>query len=196
MKIRLGSGDIQNDVARVQAVRDVVGEKTGLLVDINQGLTPKAAIRLGRELERFNLVWMEEPVAAHDLEGHARVRNALDTPIASGETEYTRFGMEAMIENKACDILMPDLQRIGGLTEMRRSCALAHAHNLPVSTHFFTEYSLSIAGSTANCLSVEHIDWFSSLFNEDMVLENGELVIPQRPGLGFTFNEAAIKNNS
>jgi len=96
--------------------------------DINQGLTVKTAIRLGRELEAFNLVWIEEPVPAYDLDGHAKVTAALDTPIASGETEYTRFGIQAMIDKKACDILMPDLQRIGGLTEMRRVAALADAH--------------------------------------------------------------------
>ena len=187
MKVRLGSESAADDIERVKAVRDVVGAKTSLLVDINQGLAPKEAIRLGRELERFNLIWIEEPVAAYDLEGHARVTAALDTPIASGETEYTRFGMQAMIEKKTCDILMPDLQRIGGLTEMRRVGALAHAHNVPISTHFFTHQSLSIAGSVANCISVEHIDWFSPLFNETMEVKQGNILIPNRPGAGFTF---------
>ncbi len=188
MKIRLGSMDQADDVARVKAVRDVVGPQTGLLVDLNQGLSPKDAIRLGRALEEFNLIWIEEPVAAYDLEGHARVTAALDTPIASGETEYTRFAMQAMIEKKACDILMPDLQRIGGLTEMRRVAALAHAHNLPISTHFFIHQSLSIAGSAANCISAEHVDWFEPLFNESLEIQNGELLIPGRPGTGVSFS--------
>ncbi|WP_026941075.1 mandelate racemase/muconate lactonizing enzyme family protein [Hellea balneolensis] len=193
MKIRLGSQKPSDDIVRVQAVRDVVGPETGLLVDINQGLTPKDAIRLGRELEPFNLIWIEEPVAAYDLAGHARVTAALDTPIASGETEYTRFGIQAMIEKKACDILMPDLQRIGGLTEMRRVAALAHAHNLPISTHFFTHESLTIAGSAANCMSVEHIDWFAPLFNEPLEISKGEILIPQRPGTGFSFRADLAK---
>ena len=193
MKIRLGSPAPADDIARVQAVRDVVGSETGLLVDLNQGLSPKAAIRLGRDLEAFNLIWIEEPVAAYDLEGHARVTAALHTPIASGETEYTRFGMQAMIEKKACDILMPDLQRIGGLTEMRRVAALAHAHNLPISTHFFTHESLSIGGSAANCISVEHIDWFAPLFNEPVEISKGEILIPQRPGTGFSFRADLAK---
>jgi L-alanine-DL-glutamate epimerase-like enolase superfamily enzyme len=193
MKIRLGSASPANDIARVKAVRDVVGPEIGLLADINQGLSPKVAIRLGRALEPFNLVWIEEPVASHDLAGHARVSAALDTPIASGETEYTRFGMQAMIAAKACDILMPDLQRIGGLTEMRRTAALAHAHNLPISTHFFTEYSLSIAGSAANCMSVEHIDWFAPLFNEAIEMSGGDILIPNRAGTGYSFR-SDLKN--
>lgn len=187
MKIRLGSKKTANDIARVKAVREVVGKEVGLLVDLNQGLDPKSAIRLGRQLEEFNLIWIEEPVAAYDLEGHARITAALDTSIASGETEYTRFGMQAMIAKKACDILMPDLQRIGGFTEMRRVAALASANNLPISTHFFPEQSLCIAGSSSNCMSVEHIDWFSDLFVEDMVIEKGEILIPDRSGIGFTF---------
>lgn len=188
MKLRLGSGDVKNDVARVQAVRNVVGEATGLLVDLNQGLTPKAAIRLGRALEEFKLIWIEEPVPAYDLKGHAQVTGALDTPIASGETEYTRFGMQGMIDKKACDILMPDLQRIGGLTEMRRVAALAHAHNLPISTHFFTHQSLSIAGSAANCISVEHVDWFDRLFNERLEIKDGNIALPKTAGTGFSFS--------
>jgi len=187
MKIRVGSEKREDDIRRVRAVRDVVGADVGLMVDVNQGLSVKSAIRLGRELEAFNLIWMEEPVAAYDLDGHARVTAALDMPIASGETEYTRFGLQAMIEKKACDILMPDLQRIGGLTEMRRVAALAHAHNMQISPHFYTEQSLCIAGSAANCMSVEYIPWFSGLFNEDMVIENGDILISERAGTGFTF---------
>ena len=164
------------------------------MVDLNQALLPKQAIQLGRQLEEFNLVWIEEPVASHDFAGHARVVNSLDTDIASGETEYTRFGMQQMIENKACDILMPDLQRIGGLSEMRRVAALASANNMPISTHIFTEQSLSIAGSEENCISVEHMPWFKSLFNESMDIIDGEISIPQRPGTGFTFNEKIISS--
>jgi len=187
MKIRAGSAKRAEDIARVKAVRDVVGPDIGLMVDINQGLSAKAAIRLGRDLEVFDLIWIEEPVAAYDLDGHARVTAALTTPIASGETEYTRFGIQAMIDKNACDILMPDLQRIGGLTEMLRVANLAHAHNMKISTHIFTEQSLSIAGSAANCMSVEHMPWFAPLFNETMVIKDGDIAIPNRPGTGFTF---------
>jgi L-alanine-DL-glutamate epimerase-like enolase superfamily enzyme len=193
MKMRLGSGNTSADVERVKAVRESIGDNIELMVDLNQALTPKAAIQLGRSLEEFNLTWIEEPVAAYDLKGHAKVTQTLDTPIASGETEYNRFAMQQMIEQCSCDILMPDLQRIGGLTEMRNVAALASANNMPISTHIFTEQSLCIAGSASNCISVEHIPWYSPLFREDLVLEEGKLVIPNRPGLGFTFDPQAIK---
>ena len=150
MKIRIGTPDADTDVERVRVVRAAVGPDVDLYVDANQGLSVKQAIRLGRRLEEFDLVWIEEPVSYDDLVGHGEVRRALDTSIASGETSYTRFGMQAILDARAVDVLMPDLQRIGGFSEMRRSCALASTHNVGVSPHFFTEYSLSIAGSTPN----------------------------------------------
>ncbi len=187
MKIRLGSAKPATDVARVAAVRDAIGPDIELLSDVNQGLTPKAAIKLGRMLEPYDLGWIEEPVPAYDLDGHAQVRSALDTPIASGETEYTRHGMQSMLRAGACDVLMPDLQRIGGYSEFRKADAIASAWNIPTSSHFFTEHSLCLAGSLANLISVEHCDWFAPLFNEDMELRDGCLVVPDRPGTGFTF---------
>jgi len=194
MKIRVGSKNIDQDVERVKILRESVGSEIELMADANQSFTPKQAIRLGRRLEEFNLLWFEEPVAAYDLSGHARVCTALDTDIASGETEYTRYGMKAMIEAKAMDILMPDLQRIGGLSEMRVVANLAASFDIPISTHIFTEHSLSIAGSAQNCISVEHMPWFASLFCEQMEIKNGMIEIPDRPGTGFTFNLEAVKS--
>nr|CAA6823972.1 MAG: Mandelate racemase [uncultured Thiotrichaceae bacterium] len=188
MKIRVGKPDWRDDIQRVKAVRDVVGDSIELLTDANQVLNPKQAIRLADELSNYHVSWLEEPVAAHDLTGHAEVRGRVNMPIASGETVYTRYGMRDMIDKQACDILMPDLQRMGGLTEMRKVAALAASYNLPISTHIFTEHSLCIAGSAPNCLSVEHMPWFSRLFCEEMVIEQGDILIPDRPGTGFTFD--------
>ena len=193
MKIRVGSANIQQDVERVRAVREAIGPDIELLADANQALSVKQAIRLGRELESFELGWLEEPVAYHDLRGCAEVRTALMTPIAAGETEYTRYGMRDILQARAVDVLMPDLQRIGGLSKMRRACALAAAHDIPVSTHLFTEHSLCIAGAEPNCVSVEHMPWYAPLFNEAMVIRDGMIDIPTRPGTGFSFNAEAIR---
>ncbi|WP_211254274.1 mandelate racemase/muconate lactonizing enzyme family protein [Enterovibrio calviensis] len=192
MKVRVGSTDIQRDIKRVGIVRDLIGDDIQLMADCNQSLSAKQAIRLGKALSPFNLTWLEEPVSADDLDGHADVKTALDIDIASGETEYTRFGMQAMLQKRACDILMPDLQRVGGLSEMRKIAALSSAYHVPISTHIFTEHSLSIAGSAHNCVSVEHMPWFEALFNEEMELRNGKIQIPHRLGCGFTFNHSAI----
>jgi len=193
VKLRTGSKRIEDDVLRARVVRDAIGPDIGLMVDSNQSLTVKHAIRLARALEEFDLIWFEEPVPYHDLAGHAEIRAAIPMPLASGETEYTRYGMRDMIQAKAADILMPDLQRIGGLTEFRRASALAAGFDVPVSSHIFTEHSLSVCASLPNCISVEHMPWTAPILNEEMELVEGDLIIPERPGTGFTFNRTAVE---
>ena len=193
MKIRLGSKKMADDIERVRALRETMGPEIELYADANQGMSPKQAIRLGRQLEEFNLVWFEEPVVYNNLKGNAEVRAALDTPIAGGETEYSRYGMRDILEAGAVDVLMPDLQRIGGLSEFRRTAAIAAAYDIPVSSHLFTEHSICIAASEANCISVEHMPWFAPLFNETMQIDDGYITAPERPGIGFTFDQSAIK---
>jgi len=192
MKLRVGNARPLDDVERAAALREAIGPDIALMVDANQGLDAAQAIALGEALAPFDIGWFEEPVAATDRDGHAKVRAAIPMPVASGENEFTRYGIRALIEAGGADVLMPDLQRIGGLTEMRRAAALAAAHDLPVSTHIFTEQSLSLAGSAPNCMSVEHMPWFAPLYREKMVVEDGDLLMPTGPGLGFTFDSDAV----
>ncbi len=193
MKVRLGKPTIEEDVRRVGTVRDAVGPEVALMADANQGLTVSHAVRLGRALEQFDLAWFEEPVPYWDLAGHAAIAAALDTPLASGETEYLARGMRAYIEAAAADILMPDLMRMGGLTELRRAAALCAAHGVPVSPHIYTEQSLAVAGSAPNCIRAEHMPWLEPLYRERMTLDGeGRIVLPDRPGLGFTFDPDAV----
>ena len=98
-----------------------------------------------------------------------------------------------MIEKRAADILMPDLQRMGGLTEFRRAAALAAAHDIRISPHIFTEQCLSLAGSLSNCVWSEHMPWFIPLYREEMKMEEGRLQMPEGPGLGFTFDPEAVE---
>ena len=180
IKIRLGSVRIEEDIQRVAAVREAIGPEIELLSDANQGLSAKHARRLGRELEKFQVGWFEEPVNYRDLKGLSELRKSLDIAVAGGETDYTHHGMHRILEAGALDVLMPDLQRMGGYTEMRRSAALASAHNVPISTHIFTEHSLCIGGSEPGCISVEHMPWFEPLFKEPMEIDNGKIKIPDR----------------
>jgi len=193
MKLRIGKPRIEEDVGRVRALRQAIGPDIGLMVDANQGFTVERAIRLGRKLEEFNLIWFEEPVPAYDLEGSAKVAAALDVPIASGETEYTRYGFRQMLEMKAADLLMPDLARVGGFTEFLKVAHMAEAFEVPVSPHIFSEQSLQIMGTIPNGTYLEHMPWFSTLYKEKMQLQNGLITIPERPGWGFTFDPEKIE---
>ncbi|MFL9900552.1 mandelate racemase/muconate lactonizing enzyme family protein [Paraburkholderia fungorum] len=189
MKLRLGSPRWQQDVARVECVRDAIGEDIALMVDANQGLTPDKAIRLGRALEKFNLVWFEEPLPTWDDAGNAALTAALDTAIASGETEYTRYGVRRMVEARAANIMMPDLQRMGGYTEMRKVAGYLATRDVPISPHIFTEHSMHIVASAQNGLYCESFPWFEPLFQQKVTLDSdGRAALPKRPGVGFEFD--------
>jgi L-alanine-DL-glutamate epimerase-like enolase superfamily enzyme len=188
MKMRLGSPDPQTDLARVRAVRKAIGPHIKLMADANQGLTEAEAIRLGRGLEEFDLFWFEEPLPAYDVEGLARVAAALDTPIASGETDYTRYGFRTMLELRTADILMPDLQRVGGVSEFMKVGHMAQSHDIAVSSHLFPETSLAVLGALSNSIFLEYMPWFSELYREKIEFRDGHALVPERPGWGFTFD--------
>ena len=162
MKMRLGSCRSARPISPAsRAVRKAIGPKIKLMADANQGLNESQAIRLGRGLEEFDLTWFEEPLPAWDLDGLARVAAALDTPIASGETEYTRYGFRRMLELRSADILMPDMQRVGGVSEFMRVGHMAESYDIPVSSHLFPETSLQVLGALSNTIYLEYMPWFS-----------------------------------
>lgn len=194
MKMRLGKPDPKEDVDRVRAVRQAIGPDIALMTDSNQQLTVSQAIRLGRMLEEFNLTWFEEPVPYHDHAGEAAVAAALDTPVASGETEYTSRGMLEMLRLHSADILMPDLQRMGGPTEFLKAAHLAEAFDTPISSHLFPEMNLALLATLPNAIFLEYMPWFEPLYRERIELDSdGRAIVPDRPGWGFCFDTAAIE---
>jgi L-alanine-DL-glutamate epimerase-like enolase superfamily enzyme len=191
--MRLGKAEVAEDIERVAAVREAIGPSIKLMADANQGFSVNHAIRVGRGLEPYGLTWFEEPVQAYDLDGSARVTAEIDTPIASGETEYGRYGFQQMIEKGAADVLMPDLERVGGISEYVKVAHMAEAFDIPVSPHLYTEYGLQLCGAIANTPFAEHMPWFGALFNERLEMADGALLVPDRPGLGFTFDAEAVE---
>jgi L-alanine-DL-glutamate epimerase-like enolase superfamily enzyme len=194
IKMSLGKPDPAEDARRVRAVREAVGPQVSLMADANQQLTVERAIRLGRMLEEYALFWMEEPVPYTDHAGEAAIAAALDTAIASGESEYTRHGMLEMLRLKSADILMPDLQRMGGPTEFIKVAHLAEAFNTPISPHLFSEMSLALAAALPNVVFLEYMPWFAPLYRESLDIDaEGRAAVPDRAGWGFSFDAAAVK---
>ena len=193
MKLRLGKPDPLEDVARVRAAREAIGPDIALMVDSNQQLTVASAIRLGRMLEEFNLAWFEEPIPYHDHEGEAAISAALDMPVASGETEYTRRGMLEMLRKRSADILMPDLQRMGGPTEFLCAAHVAEAFNVPVSSHLFPEMNHALLATLPNAIYLEWMPWFEPLYQDRIELDaEGRAVVPLRPGWGYRLDPKAV----
>ncbi len=194
VKMRFGKQRVEEDAERATAIREAIGPGIALMADANQGFDANHAIRLGRLIEPLGLTWFEEPVPAYDLAASARVAAALDTPIASGETEYAIPGFADMLAARACDIYMPDLQRAGGITGFLKVAHMCEGQGLAVSPHIFSEQSLQLCGALANATYAEHMPWFAPLFRETMAMDgDGNLLIPDRPGLGFTFDPAAVE---
>jgi L-alanine-DL-glutamate epimerase-like enolase superfamily enzyme len=191
MKMRLGRGH-DEDLARARALRAALPPGVRLLADVNQGWDEASAVRTGRALEEIRLHWLEEPLPYEDLAGAARVAAALDTPIASGETEYGWLGMKRYLDARAADVLMPDLQRMGGITGYLRAVALCEAYQTPVSSHLFVEASGPVLATASHAELLEHMDWWMPLFEDRLSVVDGAVVLPDRPGIGLGLDRAAL----
>ncbi|MFI7639888.1 mandelate racemase/muconate lactonizing enzyme family protein [Nonomuraea sp. NPDC049400] len=191
IKIKVGQPDTREDLRRLAAVREHIGDDVPLMVDANQQWDRATALRFGRAVEEFGLVWIEEPLDAYDAEGHAQLAAALDTPIATGEMLSSVPDLVRLIDLRAADYLQPDVPRVGGITPYLKVVALAdHAH-LQVAPHFVMEIHVHLAAAYPRESWVEHIEWLSPLFDERLELEGGRMRVPDRPGLGLSLAEEA-----
>jgi L-alanine-DL-glutamate epimerase-like enolase superfamily enzyme len=191
IKIKVGHPDTAVDLARLTAVREHVGDGVPLMVDANQQWDRISALRIGRQLERFNLVWIEEPVDAYDAEGHAALAAALDTPIATGEMLTSVAEHAELIRARAADFVQPDAPRVGGITQFLRIMAQADEAKLALAPHFAMELHLHLAAAYPGTTWVEHFEWLEPLFNERLEVRDGCMLVPARPGLGLSLSEQA-----
>jgi mandelate racemase len=192
IKIKCGDGDLANDIATVKAVREAIGADTKLMIDFNQSLTAPEAIRRINELSDFDIAWIEEPVRAEDLLGHAQVRNSVGVPIQTGENWWFPAGMAAAIAAGASDFAMPDAMKIGGVTGWMQAAALADAAGLPVSSHLFAEVSAHLMAVTPTAHFIEWLDLASPILADPIAVKDGT-VTARGPGLGIAWEEAAVR---
>lgn len=190
IKIKVGLPDTAEDIRRVNAVREHIGN-VPLMVDANQQWDRSTALRMGRAFEDLDLVWIEEPLDAYDAEGHARLTQALDTPIATGEMLSSVAEHKNLIAKRACDIIQPDAPRVGGITNFMQLLTLADEAGLDLAPHFAMEIHVHLAACYPREPWVEHFDWLDPLFNESLETEGGRMLIPNRPGLGFSLSDQA-----
>jgi mandelate racemase len=191
LKLRLGRDRLADDLRTVAAVRDAVGDDVALMVDFNQGLDLAEALRRGHALDGLGLAWIEEPIVYDRLDGFARLAAELRTPVMIGENFYGPGDMQAAIEKRACDLVMPDFMRIGGITGWMRAAAIAGAAGLPVSTHLYPEVGAHALRVTETAHWLEWQDWADPILLEPYPVRDGMVHIPDRPGLGLDWDEAA-----
>ena len=191
IKLKVGQPDRALDIRRVEAVRKHLGDDMPLMVDANQQWDRPTAQRMCRVFEDFNLVWIEEPLDAYDHEGHAALAAAFDTPIATGEMLTSAAEHADLIRHRAADILMPDAPRVGGITPFLKIAAQADAAGLMLAPHFAMELHVHLAAAYPSEPWVEHFDWLEPLFNEQLEIRDGRMLVPTRPGLGLSLSEQA-----
>jgi L-talarate/galactarate dehydratase len=191
IKIKVGQPDTRIDLERVERVRGELGDQIPLMVDANQQWNRETAARMGRDLEQYRLTWIEEPLDAYDAEGHADLARDLVTPIATGEMLTSVAEHRELIRQRSVDFLQPDAPRVGGITPFLKIAALGEDAGLRMAPHFAMEIHLHLAAAYELDPWVEHFDWLQPLFNEQLEIREGRMLVPNRPGLGFTLSDQA-----
>lgn len=202
MRVGAGDGDVLTSVRRVRAARKGLGDGVDILCDAHGTWTVVEAKRFCREVAECNVGWLEEPVTGDDKRGMAEVRAATDIPIATGESEFTRFDFRDLIELRAVDVLQPDLAVAGGISEAVRIEALASAWQLRFAPHMWGgalmfAAGLHVAAAASSGFLIEYSlganPVLHELVVEDFPVVDGMIEIPDRPGLGVTIDDAFVK---
>ncbi len=192
LKLRLGRAQMRDDLATIDAVRKAVGDDMHLMVDFNQGLHLGEALPRCHAIDDLNLDWIEEPLVYDNYDGHAQLAAELKTPIQIGENFYGPRDLQRALQCKACDLVMPDFMRIGGVTGWLRAAAIAGAAGVPMSTHLYPEVAAHVMRVTETAHWLEWQDWADPILQRPYEIKDGSLHIPNVPGVGLDWNEDAV----
>jgi len=174
-------------------VKKRLGSEIAVMVDYNQALSLAQALERGRALDQENLYWLEEPIRHDDYAGYATLVCELKTPIQIGENFSESSAMAVALAAGAADYVMPDLERIGGVTGWLRAAALANTHRIEMSSHLYPEVSVHLLAATPTCHFLEYMDWADKILAEPLKIVDGFAVAPQRPGNGLVWDKEAVQ---
>ena len=195
LKLRRGRERGEDDVATIEAVRRLVGSDMQLMVDYNQGLTLADALQRCHMVDSLGLAWVEEPIVYDNLDGYTQFAAKLKTPIQIGENFYGPRDLHMALQKKACDFVMPDFMRIGGVTGWLKSEAIAGAAGVPMSTHLYPEVAAHVMRVTETAHWLEWLDWVNPVLQKPYEVKGGLLHIPNVPGVGLEWNEDVVAAN-
>ena len=200
----LKTGGVTDPLQRVKRIREAVGPQVDLMADVHgpPWLTVPDAIRLGKALEEYDLLFYEDPVAPENIENIAKVARAVNLPIAAGERHATIYGVRELIEREIVDVIQPDTGRAGGLLQMKKQAAMAEAHGIGFAPHdgslgpVAEMAAVHLLSTLPNFLILEHLEDDAPQRYEVMqpqpTIVNGAIVVPNTPGLGIDIVEEAI----
>jgi mandelate racemase len=195
LKLRLGRERMRDDIATVEAVRKAVGDDMDLMVDFNQGLHLGEALQRCHAVDDLGLAWIEEPIVYDNFDGYVRLAAELNTPIQIGENFYGPRDLHKALQINACDYVMPDFMRIGGVTGWLRAAAIAGAAGIPMSTHLYPEVAAHVMRVTETAHWLEWQDWADPILQKPYEIKDSLLHIPDVPGTGLEWNEDAVAVN-
>ena len=192
LKLRLGRDKMHDDLATIQAVRHAVGDDIHLMVDFNQGLHLGEALQRCQAIDDLGLEWIEEPIVYDNLDGYAQLAAELKTPIQIGENFYGPRDLYTALQKKACDFVMPDFMRVGGVTGWLKAAAIAGTAGVPMSTHLYPEVAAHMMRVTETAHWLEWQDWADPVLQAPYAVKDGQLHITDTPGTGLEWNEDAV----
>lgn len=195
-KIKVGKPTLREDIERLTAVREAVGDSWEILVDANQCFTVGEAIMRAKEFEKLSIGWFEEPLPADDLAGHERLAQSTSIPIAVGESIYSIGGFKEYLHRNACSIVQVDVARIGGISPWLKTAHLAEAFNVSVAPHFLMEVHIGLVCAVSNSSYLEYIPQLDSITHSKIQIESGRAFPSKESGLGIDWDWNAIERLS
>ncbi|MFD8378443.1 mandelate racemase/muconate lactonizing enzyme family protein [Streptomyces sp. NPDC059679] len=192
VKIKVGKPHVAEDAERLRAVRDAVGPGLHIMTDANQSQSLSSAVQLAAALEPYGPYWLEEPLPADDISGHARLARSTRIPIAVGESLYAPMQFRSYLEAGGASIVQVDVARVGGITPWLKVAHLAETFNVGVCPHFLMELHVSLVAAVPNGVFVEYIPQLRAVTRTEMALHNGLAVAPDEPGIGIDWDMDAI----
>jgi mandelate racemase len=192
LKLRLGRDRLADDLAAIRQAREGAGDEIKLMVDFNQGLSLGDALVRCHALDDQGLYWFEEPIVYNNLSGYVQLTRELKTPVQLGENFYGPRSLHEAIRSGACDYVMPDLMRIGGVSGWLRAAPIAAAAGIQVSTHLYPEVASHLMRITETAHWLEWQDWANPILKRPFPVKGSCLEIPNLPGVGIEWDEAAV----
>ena len=197
VKMKIGGVSIQDDVERVRVVRETLGDQIDLMVDANCAYKRYDAIKIAKEIEKYDIFWFEEPINPDDYKGHKIISQSTSIPIATGENEYTKFGFRDLIEQGNVSILQPDALIMGGVTEFMKVAAMSQAHEIPIAPHGSQDVHIHLVTAIPNGLILEYYagatdPMYGKTFKYNLDIKDGYVHVPDRSGLGIEIDEEML----
>lgn len=188
VKIKLGKESVAEDAERVAAVRALIGPERTFMVDANYKWSVENAVRVCKAIQKYDLLWIEEPVDPDDLDGYRQVCQLCGLPVAAGENFHSVYEFENIMQTARIDFPQPDASNVGGITAWLKVAALAYARHRPVSTHGMQELHVSLLSGVCNAGWLEvHSFPIDQYTTHPLEVRNGRAYAPDEPGTGVSF---------